>query len=160
MILDSMSDRIAEIFLQKSGATLTEMSGAIGRCLDKLTNEQIWTRGSADENAIGNLILHICGNARQWIISGVGGREDDRNRDSEFAAAGDVTSSSLRDLLEQTVSQTIAVFGSLKALRLLEIVHVQNREVTVLEAIYHVVGHFQQHTGQIIFATKQMTGKL
>jgi len=36
---------------------------------------------------------------------------------------------------------------------------VQGYSVTLLEAIYHVVEHFAQHTGQIVFATKQVTGE-
>jgi hypothetical protein len=35
----------------------------------------------------------------------------------------------------------------------------QGRDVSVLEAIYQVVGHVQQHVGQIILVTKQMLEK-
>src|ERR687898_3667030 len=56
----------------------------IERCLEKLTDEQIWWRANEESNSIGNLILHLCGNARQWIISGIGSRPDTRARDAEF----------------------------------------------------------------------------
>ena len=35
---------------------------------------------------------------------------------------------------------------------------IQGYRVSVLEAIYHVVEHFSMHTGQILFATKMLTG--
>ena len=36
---------------------------------------------------------------------------------------------------------------------------IQGYEVTVLHAIYHVVEHLAEHTGQIIWATKGLTGE-
>jgi uncharacterized damage-inducible protein DinB len=124
-----------------------------------LSDEQIWNRGGANENAVGNLILHLCGNARQWIVSGVGGVPDVRDRDAEFAAKGEWTRDQLLAHLHQTVDGTIAVLKGVTAERLTEMVTPQNHTVPVLEAIYQVVAHFQQHTGQIIFATKLMSGE-
>ena len=43
--------------------------------------------------------------------------------------------------------------------RLAERVTIQKYDVTVLEAIFHVVEHFSHHTGQILFATKMLTGE-
>ena len=42
----------------------------IERCLEKLSDEQIWWRPNEESNSIGNLVLHVCGNARQWIVAG------------------------------------------------------------------------------------------
>ncbi len=56
----------------------------IERCLERLTDEQIWWRPNPESNSIGNLILHLCGNARQWIVSGLGGATDERHRQAEF----------------------------------------------------------------------------
>lgn len=42
--------------------------------------------------------------------------------------------------------------------RLTEPKTIQNYNVTAFEAIYHVVEHFSNHTGQILFATKLLTG--
>jgi hypothetical protein len=36
---------------------------------------------------------------------------------------------------------------------------IQDYDVTVLEAIYHVVEHFGMHTGQIILIAKARTGE-
>ena len=154
-----MEDKIAGLFLDSSVKRLRQMSGHIEKCLGRLTDEQVWSRGGKNENAIGNLILHLCGNARQWIISGVGGAKDVRDRPTEFAAMGDWTREQLLAHMRQTVEEAVQVLQSVKAARLAEIVTPQSESVPVLEAIYQVVAHFQQHAGQIIFATKILTGE-
>ena len=96
---------------------------------------------------------------RQWIVSGVGGNPDIRRRDEEFAARGGVEPGELAKRLETTVAEAVAVLEQVTPERLLETVTPQAYQVTVLEAIYHVVEHFAQHTGQIIYATKMLTGR-
>lgn len=146
-----------EEFLRFSRETLTQLCGRIETCVAKLTPEQIWTRGAANENAVGNLVLHLAGNVRQWIICGVGGAEDRRDRDSEFAA---VNGENMIERLRSTIEEAVAVLVTLPHARLSERKTIQKHyEVTVLEAIYHVVEHFSMHTGQIIFATKLLTGE-
>ncbi len=143
-------------FLKYSCEKLTELFGRIETCVAKLTPEQIWTRGAESDNAVGNLMLHLSGNVRQWIICGVGGAEDRRDRDSEFnARAGE----DALELLRGTVEEAVAVLKALPVERLSEKRTIQKHwDLTVLEAIYHVVEHFSMHTGQIIFATKLLTG--
>jgi uncharacterized damage-inducible protein DinB len=143
-------------FLKYSCEKLTELMGRIETCVAKLTPEQIWARGAENDNAVGNLMLHLSGNVRQWIICGVGGAEDRRDRDSEFAAraGGDAL-----DRLRSTVAEAVGVMNTLPHARLQEKRTIQKHwDLTVLEAIYHVVEHFSMHTGQIIFATKLLTG--
>jgi uncharacterized damage-inducible protein DinB len=136
---------------------LTKLNARIETCVAKLTPEQIWARGAANENAVGNLVLHLAGNVRQWIICGVGGAEDHRDRDSEFAA---VAGENMTERLRATVEEAVAVISNLPHSKLSERKTIQKHyEVTVLEAIYHVVEHFSMHTGQIIFATKLLTGE-
>ena len=154
-----MSDSIDSLFLKYSDDKLTQLASRIDACLDRLTPEQVWARGSEAENAIGNLVLHLCGNLGQWILSGVGGQPDARNRDAEFAARSGVGVPELRQQLSSRVAEVRAVISALSAERLTEIVQIQKYELTVLEAVYHVVEHFAQHAGQIIFATKLFTGE-
>jgi uncharacterized damage-inducible protein DinB len=143
-------------FLKFSGEKLTELLGRIEACAAKLTPEQVWMRGAETENAVGNLMLHLAGNVRQWIICGVGGAEDHRDRDSEFDAR---SGSDALDRLRTAVSEAVAVLASLPHSVLQEKRNIQKHwDLTVLEAIYHVVEHFSMHTGQIIFATKLLTG--
>jgi uncharacterized damage-inducible protein DinB len=154
-----MESAIAGVFLKSSIDRLRKNSADIEKCLERLTDEQMWTRGAAHENAIGNLMLHLCGNARQWIISGVGGAPDIRVRDAEFAAQGGLTKQQLLGVIHQTVSEAIAVLETVEPERLVEIIVPQGYTVPVLEAIYQVVAHFHQHTGQIIFMTKLLCGE-
>lgn len=136
------------------------MTAHIHACFGKLDEDAIWQRESPAENAPGNLVLHLCGNVRQWIGSYVGGLEDIRKRPEEFSRAGGVTRAELLARLDETIALATGVLEKLDPQRLTEVIPVQDgKSASVLEAIYHVVGHFQQHTGQIIFATKLATSQ-
>jgi uncharacterized damage-inducible protein DinB len=148
-----------ELFLDFSARKLEQLLGRIKECVARLNTEQIWTRSSNQENAIGNLLLHLSGNVRQWIIAGIGGQPDNRVRDQEFAARGSGDPAALITRLELTVSDAVAVIRAVAPQRLTESYQPQSYKVTVLEGIYHVVEHFAEHTGQIIFATKVLTGQ-
>ncbi|MBM3754476.1 MAG: DUF1572 domain-containing protein [Acidobacteria bacterium] len=140
-----------------AAATLAENARKIDVCLAKLSNEQVWERGSAEENAIGNLVLHLCGNAKQYFVSGVGGAADTRERDGEFNATGGVDVEVLRSLLARTMAEVAGVLASVAEERLMDAIRVQNREITTIHAILKSTEHFGMHTGQIIAATKRLT---
>ena len=146
-----------ELFLTHSTAKLMQMSGHIGACLQKLTPDQIWNRAGDTQNSIGNLVLHLCGNVRQWIGSSIGGERDNRDRPAEFSASSEIGTEPLREKLASTIRDAVAILQSLPPSRLAERVQTQDGERSILEVIYQVVGHFQQHAGQIIFATKLVT---
>jgi uncharacterized damage-inducible protein DinB len=152
-------DTLDRIFLDHSIQKLRQFDSRIAACLENLSAEQIWARGSATENAVGNLVLHLCGNVRQWIISGVGAQPDSRDRDAEFAAKGGQSTAELKQRLHTTVEEAAGVLARVTAERLPQRIVVQGYDVPVMEAIYHVVEHFSGHTGQIIFATKMLTGE-
>ena len=151
-------EELDRVFVEFSSNKLKQLCSRILECLNRLNAEQIWYRGASNENAVGNLVLHLCGNLRQWIGSGVGGKPDIRVRDREFAARGDISPAELSERLETTVEDAVQIISQLSSARLAERISVQKYNVTALEAIFHVVEHFSQHTGQIIFATKAMTG--
>jgi uncharacterized damage-inducible protein DinB len=147
-----------EIFVKFSADKLEQLHGRIQDCLARLTPEQIWARNSDNENAVGNLVLHLSGNVRQWIGSGVAGMPDNRERDAEFDARGGKAPGQLADLLKTRVAEAVGIIREVPAARLTERITPQGYDVTVLEAIAHVVEHFSQHTGQIILLTKMLTG--
>jgi uncharacterized damage-inducible protein DinB len=149
---------IDRLFLDYSVQKLRQLTERIETCLTALTREQVWARGGENENAIGNLALHLSGNVRQWIVSGVGGRPDVRQRDQEFESRGGVPVSELAERLRAAVEEAAVLIAALPPERLAERITVQHYEVSVLEAVYHVVEHFSMHAGQIIFATKMITG--
>jgi len=129
----------------------------IERCLEKLSDEQIWWRANEESNSIGNLILHLCGNARQWIICGVGGAPDARDRDSEFAQRERIPRDELLMLLRSTLSEVQTTLANLDPSILLEHRKIQGNDVEILEAIFHVTEHFSMHAGQIFLLTKILT---
>jgi uncharacterized damage-inducible protein DinB len=150
---------IEDIFLKFCAETLLQLSGRIEDCLGRLTYDQVWTRSSDNDNSVGNLVLHLCGNVKQWIGYGVGGQADLRDRDSEFAARGEAQPLELSKRVQTTVAEAVGIIQNLAPERLPDKRTIQNYDVTVVEAILHVVEHFSQHTGQIIFATKLLTGQ-
>src|ERR1700690_3213332 len=91
------------LFLDHAVKKLGALSERIATCIAKLTTDQIWMRGAENQNAVGNLVLHLNGNVRQWILGGIGGEPDDRVRDAEFAARGGVTAAELTARLQETV---------------------------------------------------------
>jgi len=146
-------------FLNCAAEKLAELYPRIEACLGKLTTDQIWMRGTENQNAVGNLVLHLNGNVRQWILSGVGGQPNARHRDEEFAARGGMEPQALARLLREAVEEALAIIRSLPPERLAEEITVQGYDGTVLKAIFHVVEHFSGHTAQIIFITKMLTGE-
>ena len=128
----------------------------IERCLEALTDEQVWWRPNAQSNSVGNLILHLAGNIRQYVVSGAGGRPDIRMRDEEFAARDGISKEELLRLFADTLDEVDRVLEGLDAAALEKTITVQGADRNVFEAIYHAVEHFSMHTGQIIYITKQI----
>ena len=128
----------------------------IRSCLTRLDDAQIWWRPNQHSNSIGNLMLHLSGNVRQWIVSGLGGAVDERRRDGEFKARSGMTRSELLEQLDKTLQEAVATLQSLEPDSLERTCQIQTYEVTGLQAIFQVVEHFSYHTGQILFITKQL----
>lgn len=128
------------------------------RCLDELGEENIWWRAHETDNSAGNLVLHLAGNVEQWINAGLGGGDDTRDRRSEFSARGQVTKERLVEILESTLSRADETLGNFDPALLPERRTIQKFDVTCLEALSHVVEHFAQHLGQIIYITKLRRG--
>lgn len=146
---------IGHTFTATAANIVTQHAARIDACLAKLTDEQIWARGGEHENAVGNLVLHLCGNLRQYTRHAILGNPDERRRDEEFNAE---CGAGLRELLTVVAADAASILRGVSDERLQEKVMVQSREMTVLEAIFKTTEHFAMHTGQIIFATKQLTG--
>ncbi|MGA2713334.1 MAG: DinB family protein [Bryobacteraceae bacterium] len=149
---------VESLFLESSAAKLRQFCDRIEVCLEKLSEDQIWARGHENENAIGNLTLHLAGNVRQWIVSSLGNNPDRRDRDKEFEARGGFTAAQLREKLRETVESAVAVIQGLTTEQLTRVYEIQKYRVSGVEVVLHVVEHFAQHTGQIIFAAKMLTG--
>jgi uncharacterized damage-inducible protein DinB len=148
---------------------LEEYWNKIKCSVDLLDDEQVWWRPNEESNSIGNLLLHLSGNVRQWIIAGIGGAEYARDRQREFTERGQIGKAELLDLLKSTLDEVDMVMAKVET----EIVDLRSDEPlqrvcvpqgfrqTVLDAISHVVCHFGYHTGQIVYITKLLeSGKV
>jgi uncharacterized damage-inducible protein DinB len=147
--------RTAKLFLASSNDLLSKHNlPRIVKCLEQLSEEEIWWRPNPASNSAGNLVLHLCGNVRQWIISGLGGVEYKRERDREFAEQGPIPREALVTQLRRTVQEACRVLGRLSDDSLSRKYKIQGFRVTGLDAAFHVAEHFGYHTGQIIYITK------
>jgi uncharacterized damage-inducible protein DinB len=146
---------LAQLFIDRSRHYLQhEYRTKIREAVVSLPSDAIWWRPNAQSNSVGNLLLHLAGNVRQWIVSGVGGQPDARIRPAEFAATSGLGAAELLTRLEGVLDETDRVLAGLSATDLASRRTIQGREMTVAEAVYHVVEHFSMHLGQIIYVAK------
>jgi uncharacterized damage-inducible protein DinB len=151
----------AQTFIAESRKLLAaEHLPRIERCLERLTDEEVWWRANDESNSIGNLVLHLSGNVRQWINGGVGGALVERERQQEFDERGPLPRSELLSKISATMAEADRVLAGVDPSSLLERRRIQGQDVSVLEAVYHVVEHFSMHTGQIVLLTKMWKGDL
>jgi uncharacterized damage-inducible protein DinB len=145
----------AETFLHRSRHYLaTEYPTKLRAAVQALPDEATWWRANEESNSVGNLLLHLNGNVRQWLLGGVGGLPVERQRSAEFAAREGRSALELLSELERTLAEADLVLRRLTSADLLARRTIQGRDVTVLEAVYHVVEHFALHLGQIIWVAK------
>ncbi len=151
---------LSEDFLFQAQQTLRDhYLPRIVSCLKLLSEEEIWWRPHPASNSVGNLVLHLCGNVRQWIISGLGGEPDRRQRDREFSEQGPIPRRVLTAKLQATVREAAAVLDRLTARDLARHYAIYGDHVTGACAVFHVAEHFAMHAGQIIFVTKLKRGE-
>ncbi len=143
-------------------AICDELDAAFGRirhCLDQLTDEQVWWRPREDMNAIGNLVLHLIGNVRQLIVSGVGGEPDTRDRAAEFATHLRYPKGLLIQTLTEAVAAAKDAIGAAGNAALCNKIPVAKYDWTGLQAVVRSVAHFRGHTQEIIHITRTILGE-
>ena len=123
-------------------------------CVESLTEEQVWWRPNDTSNSIGNLILHLNGNVRQWLVASFNQLEDSRDRPAEFAERRLIPPAALLEMLGETMKDSSAVLSRLTGAELTSTYQIQGYTVSGLEAVYQVVEHFALHYGQILYITK------
>ena len=151
---------IGQAFIDRSSAYLKgDYLPKIRRSLEGLSDEDIWWCPNETSNSIGNLILHLAGNVRQWVVSGIGGAVDLRRRQEEFDAGGGLSGDELLAHLEEALEEVDRTLLGLSETELGAKRVIQGMDVSVMDALYHVVEHFSTHTGQIIYISKLRTGR-
>jgi len=131
----------------------------IERCVHELSNDDIWWRGHETNNSVGNLLLHLTGNLNQFVLAGIGGAADTRNKPQEFSERKQIEKEELLRKLNDALQETDRTLALLEPARLLDVTRIQDRERSILDVISVVVEHFALHVGQIIYITKLRTGK-
>lgn len=124
------------------------------KCLALLDDRGIWRRPNRSMPSVGNLTLHMLGNARQWLVAGLLGEPDRRDRSAEFSETGPLPTEELLRRIDETESECRRALGSVDPATLLETRRVQVFEESGLSILVHVVEHFSYHVGQIARATK------
>ena len=156
-----MTDHAAAgVFLEASRRYLhDEYPRKIEVALERLTPDDLWWRPAEGSNSIGNLLLHLAGNVRQWIVHGLGGEDDTRMRASEFERRDGPGATELLEVLRRATADADRVLRDLDPAELLVERRIQGLAVTGMGAVYHVVEHFSMHTGQILYLAKWRSGR-
>lgn len=150
-----------ELAAAVGAAAAHELGSALERikhCLGQLNDGQVWHRSQLSLNSVGNLILHLCGNLRQWVVASLGGMADVRDRPAEFAEQGPIPKQELLRRLEAVVEEAKRILTGVDARQLTEVRRIQGFDVTGLAAIFDSVPHFRGHTQEIVHLTRSQLG--
>jgi hypothetical protein len=152
------ADDVSQDVLSEAGRLLDRCVIKIAHCLDQLSEEQVWWRPADSMNSIGNLILHLCGNMRQWMVAGIGGAADIRQRSAEFAERGPIPKAELLARLKKVVAETKEAFARTRPTDMARERVIQGTTVTGWQAIFQTIPHFNGHTQEIISFTRMQLG--
>jgi uncharacterized damage-inducible protein DinB len=154
------NDELTTLFLEFSRKKLlSQYWPRLRECVAPLTPEQLWWRPNSASNSIGNLLLHLNGNVRQWLVASFNKDKDERDRPAEFAAKEGAIAAELLAKLSATLDAAAAVLDRLTVAELLAPYEIQGYHVRGLDAVYQVVEHFGLHYGQIVYIMKSLTGR-
>ena len=145
-------------FLVESRKTLLGSLQRIEHCVQQLTDEDVWWRPHQDMNAVGNLLLHLCGNITQWILAGVGGQVDTRQRQQEFDHRDPIPKTELLARIRRVVGDAVALIDQQNASTLLQQRFIQQYQTTILTAVYHAASHMEGHSQEIVYITRMRLG--
>lgn len=159
MTTSTQTDLVTLFLEQSRKALFDECWPRMRKTVEGLSEEQLWWRPNEASNSIGNLLLHLSGNVRQWIVTSFNRREDQRNRPAEFAEKAGGPANELLARLGATLDEAAAVLSRLTEADLLAPMDIQGYHTTGLAAVYHVVEHFAMHYGQILYIAKAQQGQ-
>lgn len=150
---------VTDLFLEFSHSKLLDQYWSrLRSCVERLTDDQVWWRPNEASNSVGNLLLHLNGNVRQWLVASFDRLEDTRDRPAEFAERQHLPLATILEQLDETLRQASQVLRRLTDGDLRASYRIQGYTVTGLHAVYQVVEHFGMHYGQILYITKLLRG--
>lgn len=152
----SNEEKLVDELVKNALYRMDESTRMVQKSLSHITEEQLWLKPNASLNSIGNLLLHICGNMTQYIISSLGETQDKRNRDAEFSQHQTANKEQLLEKVLETVDTAKRVIFDANVKQLLQQRSVQGFTFSGVGVIVHAVEHYSYHTGQIAFWVKQL----
>jgi hypothetical protein len=154
-----MSEKIAREFYDRSLEAFEQEHRRVNHNLAQLDDEQLWKRPEAHVNSVGNIIVHLCGNMRQWFLHGMAGEKDVRNRPMEFVAAEGMTKAQLQRDFNDLMERIEKLMETLDPGMLLKEVRITEFGTSGLGAIYRTINHLEGHSLQIAYITHMLTGE-
>lgn len=151
--------RLVEELVKNALYRLDENTRMIKISLTDVSEDELWQRPNRSLNSIGNLVMHICGNITQYVISSLGNNEDVRERDTEFSIRGGLTKSEILKKLEDTVDTAKRAIFDARPEQLVRLRSVQGFSFSGVGVIIHAVEHYSYHTGQIAFWVKLLKNR-
>jgi uncharacterized damage-inducible protein DinB len=133
---------------------LNESIPRLKKCLQQLEDDEIWWKPNSNTNSVGNLTLHLEGNARQWIISGLSGAPDKRDRKAEFSRDVFHSRKELLKRVHQLEKDIDKALEEVNPLSLLRKRRVQVFSENGISVLVHAIEHFSYHVGQITYFVK------
>ncbi len=146
--------KVLEEIKKETQRRLNENLIRLEKCLSLLNQEELWYRPNENTASVGNLVLHLTGNVRQWLLSGLGGEPDNRKRQGEFDQTGPIPASELLTDLKTVLDKVNLLLDRISPEILIEQRSVQGFNESGISIIVHVVEHFSYHVGQITYITK------
>ncbi|WP_422930437.1 DUF1572 family protein [Singulisphaera sp. PoT] len=155
----SETQEIGRAYIELARERLKNRAGMIEHCVNQLSEDQVWWRPTESMNSVANILLHLSGNIRQWIISGVGGTPDTRDRPAEFAAREQLPKAELLQRFRQAIAESDAVLASFDPSSLLDRRRIQGSEQSILYAIWRPIEHLGGHAQEVIYISRFQLGE-
>lgn len=152
-----MQDQLSQAIKQELIRRICEESiPRILKCITHLSEEQLTWRPNNHTNSVANLILHLNGNVRQWLLASLLNIPHKRHRDQEFLPKTTTTQKELQGLLKELNQDIRNASLQLNQNYLESTFSIQGFQENGISIVIHVIEHFSYHTGQITYITKQL----
>jgi uncharacterized damage-inducible protein DinB len=158
-VKNQMLEEFIKEFIAQAIHRIDENIPKLIKCIGELEESEIWKRPNQNSNSVGNIILHLCGNIRQYAISSLGHSKDVREREKEFLADGGYSKPDLLQKFLSTIEEAKNIIQNISVEELLRRRQVQGYTHSGIGIVIHVTEHLSYHTGQIIFWTKLLKNK-
>jgi len=158
--MQNQSIALTNVFIEEIKRRLfTENIPRLKKCLSELTEEEIWYRPNNSSNSVGNLVLHLHGNVRQWVVAGLGKNKDVRERQKEFDEKGPVPLEKMLADMDKLMEEVNQILNNTSINDLLEVRNVQGYHESGLSILVHITEHFSYHVGQMTYIVKMLKDK-